>query len=439
MIQVREYSQISTDSSLTPSLDLGVVNQATFDWLVDTLQKSGKAEKVIDIKNQKILKLGSFVGYLQSPNGEAIEILPKTGLGIESPPKSRRVLQQMLMSALSLKPREVGQASLKRLNQPIHEWIFSQFLNELRLLITKGIRFDYENIEEESAYLRGQLQVTKQLRRMPGRDHLFDISHDVFTPNRLENRIIKSALLSIKGCCKEPNNWRLANEFSHLMNQINSESKPMSSFHKWQSSKLMQIYEDIKPWCKLILEKFNPNFQKGKHSGISLLFPMEQLFEKYVEANVSKQIQRSFKLKAQASSQYLTSHQNIEKAQVSKWFQLKPDLLLISKQQNQVLDIKWKLINEMAKTVEHKYNIKQSDLYQLFAYGHKYQDGKGHMMLIYPRHDDFNHPLPCFSYSENLHLWVVPFCLEEKVLIGGDWQEHFPGILNINKNLKEAI
>lgn len=438
MIQVREYSQITTDSGLEPSLDIGVVKQATFDWMVDVLHQSGKTEKVLVIKNRKILKLGKYVGYLQSPKGEAIEILPKTGLGVESAKKSRIILQQMLMTALSLKPREVGQASLKRLNQPIHEWIFLQFLNELRLLITKGIRFDYERIEEESSYLKGQLQVAKQLRRMPGRDHLFDIRHDVFTPNRLENRIIKSALLAIKGYCKEPNNWRMANEFSHLMNQINSEPKPMSSFHKWRSSKLMQTYEDIKPWCKLILEEFNPNFQKGKHNGISLLFPMEQLFEKYVEVNVNKQIQSSYKLKPQASSQYLTEHHCIEKGQVSEWFKLKPDLLLISKQQNQVLDIKWKLINEMADTVEHKYNIKQSDLYQLFAYGHKYQDGKGHMMLIYPKHDNFTLPLPCFSYSESLHLWVVPFCLEEKVLIEGDWQQHFPGILNANKNLMEA-
>ncbi|MCB1584584.1 MAG: hypothetical protein KDI92_16120, partial [Xanthomonadales bacterium] len=125
MIQVREYSQISTDRGLAPSLDLGVVKQTTFDWMVDVLHQSGKTEKVLVINNRKSLKLGKYVGYLQSPNGEAIEILPKTGLGVESPQKSRRLLQKMLMSALSLKPREVGQASLKRLNQPIHEWIFS--------------------------------------------------------------------------------------------------------------------------------------------------------------------------------------------------------------------------------------------------------------------------------------------------------------------------
>ncbi|WP_407692657.1 5-methylcytosine restriction system specificity protein McrC [Psychrobacter sanguinis] len=33
-----------------------------------------------------------------------------------------------------------------------------------------------------------------QLRQPAGRDHLFHISHDIYQPNRLENRLIKSAL-----------------------------------------------------------------------------------------------------------------------------------------------------------------------------------------------------------------------------------------------------
>ncbi len=39
----------------------------------------------------------------------------------------------------------------------------------------------------------------------------------------IENRIIKSALVAIKDHCKEANNWRMANEFSHLLHSINSE------------------------------------------------------------------------------------------------------------------------------------------------------------------------------------------------------------------------
>jgi 5-methylcytosine-specific restriction enzyme subunit McrC len=37
------------------------------------------------------------------------------------------------------------------------------------------------------------------------------------------------------------------------------------------------------------------------------------------------------------------------------------------------------------------------------------------MYLIYPAHDDFNHPIPQhFAFSEKLRLWVVPYRITAK-------------------------
>ena len=108
----------------------------------------------------------------------------------------------------------------------------------------------------------------------------------------------------------------------------------------------MQIYNDVRPWCELILEKMNPNFQQGSHKGISLLFPMEQLFEKYVEVSLRSRIRRGCQLLSQASSQYLLEHTvgNSDKPQAM--FLLKPDLLLRGSNGAQTLDTKWKLIEQ---------------------------------------------------------------------------------------------
>ena len=58
-------------------------------------------------------------------------------------------------------------------------------------------------------------------------------------------------------------------------------------------------------------------------------------------------------------------------------------------------------------------------MYQLYAYGKKYLDGKGDLFLIYPRHDEFLNPLPVFEFSGDLNLWVVPFDLDKDVLVAG--------------------
>ena len=52
-------------------------------------------------------------------------------------------------------------------------------------------------------------------------------------------------------------------------------------------------------------------------------------------------------------------------------------------------------------------------------------NGEGHMLLIYPVNPRFKEPLPIFNFSNDLHLWVVPFDLYSEEIIGGAWQEHF--------------
>lgn len=434
MIQVREYATLTTDVNARQSLDCGVISEATFDWLLELAGHWKGDTPIALINNRRSLKLGSHVGYLQSPHGEAIEILPKTGLGQEEISDARQILQTMLKAVSGLSFREAGSADLLRMKMPLHEWIFSQFLGRLRELLAQGLRFDYEAVEEESRFIRGQLLLDRQQRQPPGRMHWFPIRHNLFTPHRIENRLLKTALEHVKSLCKHPENWRLANELSHHTAEIQPLHNPLQAFTQWHSSKLMQSYDAIRPWCELILEKLNPNFQHGHHQGISLLFPMEQLFEKYVAICLRKTIAPGATLKTQASSRYLVQHQPDNSGEIRNWFQLKPDLLLISGQKNQVLDTKWKLINQHAATTDTKYGISQSDLYQLFTYGQKYQEGHGHIMLVYPSHSQFEHPLPPFHFNDSLTLWAVPFELKQGHLITGDWKTHFPTLANDSKH-----
>ena len=148
MIQVREYALLSADYGATPSLDHGVVSPATFEWL-SALAQSKAGERILSLKGSHHLKLDSFVGYLESPAGEGIEVLPKTGLGTQNPEHARQILCKMLCSALHLKPQEAQDAALRRMDTPLHEWLYAQFLQALNHLVARGLRFDYERVEEE--------------------------------------------------------------------------------------------------------------------------------------------------------------------------------------------------------------------------------------------------------------------------------------------------
>jgi 5-methylcytosine-specific restriction enzyme subunit McrC len=73
---------------------------------------------------------------------------------------------------------------------------------------------------------------------------------------------------------------------------------------------------------------------------------------------------------------------------------------------------------------DKSYGLKQSDFYQLFAYGHKYLGGEGELVLIYPRRSAFDAPLQVFEFASQLKLWVLPFDMERGVLLGAP--EGFP-------------
>ncbi|EOL9008611.1 McrC family protein [Cronobacter sakazakii] len=435
MIQVREYALLTCDNSQPASMDLGIVSEATFSWLEQLQQKWSGASQIVSREGKRFLRLGNYVGYLQSPNGESIEILPKTTF--EAPTEVtplRQLLRRMLSASVGITPREANQAVLQRSDQPLHEWIISEFLRYLTDLIRKGLRFDYHLIEDEhSAFIRGQLNVTTQMRMPPGRGAHFQVRYAEFSPQRIENRLLRTALDWVLKMTQAGQNWRQANTLCHQMDGIEPFYDTIRlPIEQWSDGKYLYAYRAIKPWCQLILEKLNPDFQHGLHQGISLLFPMEKLYEGWVGHRLTLSLQKDYRLIEQAKRHYLLKHVPVGESTPQQWFMLKPDFL-ITGEQVMVLDAKWKLLDSRADNSLRKYEINQSDLYQMFAYGQKYLQGKGHMMLIYPRHQFYNNPLPAFQFDKDLSLWCVPFDLESGELVDGEWQTFFPCFAGIRR------
>ncbi|WP_379931982.1 McrC family protein [Enterobacter sichuanensis] len=427
MIQVREYALLTCDNSQVASMDLGIVSEATFSWLEQLQQKWSGTSQILNREGKRFLRLGSYIGYLQSPNGESIEILPKTTFEAPAEVVSLRLLlRRMLSTSLGITPREANQAALQRSDQPLHEWIISEFLRHLTELVRKGLRFDYHLIEDEhSAFIRGQWNVTAQMRTPPGRETHFHVRYAEFSPQRIENRLLRTALDWALKMTRQGQNWRQANSLSHQLDGI----KPIcgskaQSMRQWSDGKYLLGYRAIKPWCKLILEQMNPDFQYGSHQGISLLFPMEKLYEGWVGYALAGALHHDYQLIEQTKSQYLLEHVPVSEKSSQRWFMLKPDFLIIGGQ-TLVLDAKWKLLDSRADDSLRKYEISQADLYQMFAYGQKYLHGQGNMMLIYPRHQYFAEPLPVFRFDEDLSLWCVPFDLESGGLVKGEWRDSF--------------
>ena len=416
-IVVREYARLSTSPVDGTSLDAACVPESAFDWLCREsarLQKSGAP--LVQVENRRWLRLDNYVGVIEAPCGTRIEILPKTMASSDDAPAARLLLRKMLARCLDLPTRETSPTNIQTFDAPLTEWVMRQFLQVLDTLVKRGLRFDYHTVRDEQRFLRGILDVSRQLRQPPGRGHLFQIEHDVFDADRPENRLLCSALDRVCRLTRDAGNWRLSHELATLLAEIPRSSNVDADFRRWRNDRLLAHYRPTRPWCALILGEQTPLSVLGEWHGTSLLFPMEKVFESYVEACLRKMLPHDAVLKSQASSQYLCDHKE------QSWFQLRPDFVIEQGAQTWVLDTKWKLLDQTLDGTKEKYGLSQSDFYQLFAYGHRYLPAAGQMLLIYPMTHRFQQPLPVFTYSPQLQLWVVPFDLcNDRLVEGLSW------------------
>ncbi|WPC35868.1 McrC family protein [Acinetobacter sp. YWS30-1] len=415
---VREYAFISVayEGCPTSSLDHAYIPEKAFEHLCDLSASFSKhGARVFELAGRRKIKLDQYVGVIETPCGTRIEILPKhVELNGTSDQElilaERKLLQKMLSVSLHLPYREAGSANLNRFKQPLHEWIITQFLASFERLLQRGLRFDYNRVQEEQKFLRGQLQHVKYMRQPPAKKHIFPIEHDVYEVNRPENRLIRTALEVICKKTKDANNWKLAQELRLMTSEIPRSQKIQQDFRQWQSGRLLALYAEIKPWTELILGEYMPVSTQGEWRGMSLLFPMEKLFEYFVAYHLRRGLPE-YQVKTQHATEHICEHQ------MSKIFKLKPDIFIDrskAKMPNIVLDTKWKLIDQNERS--GRYGLKDSDIQQMFAYSHYYLKHESEVILVYPyRAGKFDQPLDDFDFrrTSGAKLRVVPFNLDE--------------------------
>lgn len=414
-VVVREHARLTTGRiNGAGSLDAANVSDSAFEWLCkESARLRAAGAPLVQLDDRRWLRLDNYVGVIETPCGTRIEVLPKAFDGVDEAPRARTLLRRMLSRCMEVKPRESGPASIQAFDGPLTEWVMRQFLDALDGLVKRGLRFDYHCVREERPYLRGRLDVGRQFRQPAGRAHMFQIEHDAFDADRPENRLLRAALDRVCRVAQHPDNWRLSRELATRLAEVPCSRSIAADFRRWRDDRLLSHYRPVRPWCSLILDEQSPLAFAGQWRGHSLLFPMEKLFERYVEVCLRRTLPAGATLKRTPSSRYLCGHRS------EQWFRLQPDFMAEHGEHRWVLDTKWKRLDTALGNSREKYGLSQVDFYQLFAYGHHYLQGTGELFLVYPRTASLQWSLPRFDYSDTLRLWVVPFDLEEGRIADG--------------------
>lgn len=348
----------------------------------DKVLTVGKANGV------RYIRASKYVGTIQTKDGQIIEILPKIAKGNseKDKEKARSVFRKMLASCYGQDARRISDVALEtKKDFPIFEYYIQRYLEEVDRLVLAGVKKNYSKVQANEPFLKGKLLISKQITKNAADKAHFQIEYSKYIEDIPQNRIVVSTLHKLSKITSDTSlaAWchRSIAKLDGIPQSRNITADLQSSL---ASNRLFADYANLITWSsQFLLNKGFTSF-KGNTVNCALLFDAAKLFESYI-AHLFRKYAKDFIVSPQDTSHFLIHKLNDNMDQVEPLFKLRPDLVAKPKDTSArtvILDTKWKTLND-SKTS----GISIQDLYQLYAYGHKYTAEHGKhpvLVLIYP-------------------------------------------------------
>ena len=373
VLTVKEFQEIKKE-------DLGERNFILLEEFIEENSGDDVEERLSDFlrisshKGVKVIKPQNYVGVINIDNKVQIEILPKIDIGDDN--ELRKLFLKMLSSLKEFKGKSFKNAQLNDSKLPIYEVFIQMYLNEVQVLLKKGLKSDYLTIEGNLTFFKGKFLINQHLKHNIIRKDRFYMAYDEFHINRPENRLIKITLLKLNKISSNGKNQLLAKRLLAEFEMVNQSTNIDKDFSLVKKDRNAQAYQSLMTWSQVFLKNKSFSTFKGTENVNALLFPMEKIFEAYV----AKQLKIKFpewKVETQKEDKYLFD-------EPEETFGLKTDIYMSKEGVGIVLDTKWKKLIRNS----NNYGISQADMYQMYAYAYKYD--VENIILIYPKHNEIS-------------------------------------------------
>ena len=360
LCSVREHRELRLDPELA-------------DRLCETAERARKGQRLgqqVLTRTRKGVKAGGVVGTVAAP-GVTLEILPK----MEGEDGAVcKALVSMLFVAWDLRFR--GElAGLDTQRSHLLETLIEQFAKQLLEAVRRGLPRRYIHFEEDLGLLRGRLNVIRQVTALAARPDVLACRYEELSEDTPLNRVLKAAVKRLLQLTHSAANARLLGELAARLEWVGDSPTPLKELVRWDRTNTS--FHDLHRLARLLLRGDWQSTTGGEKLGFSLLFPMADLFEKFI----GKLLERSaspwpVRLHGQRLQDSGPSHSAL-RDDAGPLFELKPDVVIDAPEGPIVLDTKWKELSD-----GRQLGVKPSDIYQMLVYGQAY--GAKRLVLLYP-------------------------------------------------------
>lgn len=412
------------------------LGRVTFNNLWDFILSNkvdGDAGIVMSVHTRggkRCIKTGRYVGTIQTRDGQVIEVLPKIYKSSDEqegdPKVCRQVFLNMLRHFTDARAKSFQNASLSaKKGFPILEAYISNYVDSVEQLVLGGLKKNYTLVNENQKFLKGKLNVAKQITKNVANKATFAIQYNKYIEDIPQNRIIVSTLKKLLNTSHSNTNKAHISALLTILADIPSSVNIEADLRMATSNnRLFASYDMLMKWSSQFLLNRGFTTFSGSCVNQSLLFQADKLFEDFI-AHLFKKYAPAHNVDAQNTRYFLVDRHNGR-----QMFHLKPDILVESNPDAPmheciVIDTKWKVLDSTKPDKNYLLDIK--DMYQLYAYGQKYRLGESKersievtpkLVLLYPYSEKFTEELPTFIYDDmgdglGLKLTAIPFNLAE--------------------------
>ena len=220
-----------------------------------------EGREAISVSQQKGVRYftaGSYCGFAFFANGTLIEILPSA---VDDTEGGRRELCEEFCRrcGYQFRPSDLG----KDMN--FAEYFISVFAGETMKIIKSGVLSAYTSREENMHSVQGSILFSENIRRnLVHRERLY-VRHDVFTPDRAENRIIKAAASTLIKITANPRSSQLLKEALSYLDEAAIPQNMSVEFSKCINTRNTKKYSTILNICRMLFDKNEGTSFSGRY------------------------------------------------------------------------------------------------------------------------------------------------------------------------------
>lgn len=387
IIRVKEYDSIKVGEDWNSSKKQ--VSDKEVEAIADHLALTGCE---LFTFGHRMIKATNWVGTL-SIGDKCIEVYPKidTPDDLDSLMRARENLIHMISVAGYAPFAEAGLSPLLRSEKPLITAYMEIYVDYLTREWRKGMIREYVVQEENKTFLKGKLLMKEHLRSNMVRRDRFFTSCDEFIEDNNISQILKAALLI---CRSQKISDTVSRKSSGLLmdfESVSSVNMPGETIDRISIDRRHTRYEPVFNLAKMVLRMTSPDSPTGGPEVYSLMFDMNEVFERFVAEELRRALSNSpFVVRYQMGGKSLLRKNG------DRRFGLKPDFgIFDGKEVVCLLDTKWKKLDLKAR---HS-NVAQSDMYQMYAYGKEYDSPL--TILVYPRFENLPEVVAEYHHNED--------------------------------------